>query len=316
MESSLLVSAEPPFRDTPATGVTLLDDRDRGVEARRVGPYDRRHHMARRRQRRLGRLTASNPALAASEGGVSAVLLDRTVVAYPETVALARALVTLPRAAPRDTPHQAADTRRRTRALAHIADHLELPRLVVAPDDLLWARLHHHNPAWPVTTGVPMRADTHLGPPTPTPRNPRGYLTTHQYINEKTRIVLTKPRNPRPPPPDPPRETPATTTRNHQPTRRTPNQHTKPQTSHPPTPPLKCSATNYGTVPGGRRAARGRPRRRGRAALRTPRRDGRGDRGRLPRHPRPRTPGKRRPPPGADANLAGSSYREWLTTAS
>ncbi|MFF7250051.1 hypothetical protein ACFZBU_39885 [Embleya sp. NPDC008237] len=103
--------------------------------------------MARRRQGRLGRLTAGNPALTATDGGVSAVLLARTVVTYPETVALARALTTLPHRVPRDTPHEARYARRHTRALEHIAGHLELPRLVVPPDDLLWARLHHHNPA-------------------------------------------------------------------------------------------------------------------------------------------------------------------------
>ncbi|MFE3205704.1 hypothetical protein [Embleya sp. NPDC059237] len=106
--------------------------------------YDRGHHMARRWQQRLVRLTADNPTLTATDGGVSAALLARTVVTYPETVALARALVTLPRAVSRIPRGPAAY--RHARALAHIADRLELPRLLVPPDDLLWARLHHHNP--------------------------------------------------------------------------------------------------------------------------------------------------------------------------
>jgi len=106
--------------------------------------YDRGRHMARRWQSRLGRLTADNPALTATSG-VSAALLARPVVTYPETVALARALVALPRAVSR-TPRGPA-AYRHARALEHIADRLELPRLVVPPDDLLWARLHHHNPA-------------------------------------------------------------------------------------------------------------------------------------------------------------------------
>jgi hypothetical protein len=109
--------------------------------------YDRGHHLARRWQGRLGRLTAGNPALVATGGGVSAVLLGRGVVTYPETVALARALTTLPHPVSRDTHRGPGHAWRHTRALEHIAGRLELPRLVVAPDDLLWARLHHHNPA-------------------------------------------------------------------------------------------------------------------------------------------------------------------------
>ncbi|MYS80923.1 hypothetical protein [Embleya scabrispora] len=58
--------------------------------------------MARRRQERLGRLTAGNPAPAATGGGASAVLLARAVVTHPETVALARAFTTLPRPLSRD----------------------------------------------------------------------------------------------------------------------------------------------------------------------------------------------------------------------
>ncbi|OPC76478.1 hypothetical protein B4N89_46450 [Embleya scabrispora] len=101
--------------------------------------------MARRRQARLGRLTAGNPTLTATRGGVSAALLARTVVTYPETVALARALVTLPRTVSRIPRGPAAY--RHARALEHIAERLELPRLAVPPDDLLRARLHHHGPA-------------------------------------------------------------------------------------------------------------------------------------------------------------------------
>ncbi|WP_126640970.1 hypothetical protein [Embleya hyalina] len=85
-----------------------------------------------------------NPTLTAT-GSVSAALLARTVVTHPETVALARALVTLPRAVSRTPCVPAAY--RHARALEHIAEHLELPRLVVPPDDLLWARLHHHGSA-------------------------------------------------------------------------------------------------------------------------------------------------------------------------
>ncbi len=88
----------------------------------------------------MGRLTAGNPALAASGGGVSAVLLTRAVVTYPETVALARALTTLGGAPTRGAAPDTAG------AVAHIAGHLGLARLVVAPDDLLWARLHHRPP--------------------------------------------------------------------------------------------------------------------------------------------------------------------------
>ncbi|MGW9210955.1 hypothetical protein ACWGR4_28695 [Embleya sp. NPDC055664] len=63
------------------------------------------------------------------------------MVTYPETVTLARALVTLPRAVSR-TPRGPA-AYRHAQALEHIAERLELPRLLVPPDDLLWARLHH-----------------------------------------------------------------------------------------------------------------------------------------------------------------------------
>ncbi len=173
---------------------------------------DRGHHLARRRQSRLGRLTAGNPAPAATDGGVSPVLLARGVVTYPETVALARAFTTLPHPAPRDTPHGPAHAWRHTRALAHIAGHLELPRLTVAPDDLLWARLHHHNPARPAARGQsptpakhqatrPIRpANTHLGHPrTDTPRpekNPQMPYdaSIHQRENHNSSHETTKPQ--------------------------------------------------------------------------------------------------------------------------
>ncbi|MFE5334031.1 TniQ family protein [Embleya sp. NPDC056575] len=136
----------------------LAQHRDATVAYARAGAvvtrwYDRGHHLARRRQGRLGRLTWGNPALATTDRGVPAVLLGRSVVTYPETVALARAFTTLPRPVSRDTPHE---------------------------------RAYAYRPA-------------------------------------------------KPPPPQP-----ATT-----PTRWIPNQHTKPQTRHQPTPPPQRSATEH-----------------------------------------------------------------------
>ncbi|WP_329059388.1 hypothetical protein OG511_42360 [Streptomyces sp. NBC_01453] len=74
-------------------------------------------------------------------GNASSALLTRDLVIYPETVALARALATLP-----NRPHRTIDD-----ALSLIAHRLNLTRLTPSANDPLRVFLTHtrHRPATP-----------------------------------------------------------------------------------------------------------------------------------------------------------------------
>ncbi|WP_406011696.1 TniQ family protein [Streptomyces sp. NBC_00984] len=97
--------------------------------------YDHQQHLTGRWQHRLGRLVAGNTHLGRA-GTASAVLLARDLVTYPETVALARTLATLPHT-------------RRTRTgdlLGVIAHRLKLDTLTPTTSDPLTVYLTHARP--------------------------------------------------------------------------------------------------------------------------------------------------------------------------
>ncbi|MEU7697589.1 hypothetical protein [Streptomyces sp. NPDC039028] len=94
--------------------------------------YDHQHHLTHRWHTRLTRLSAVNPRLTTTLSA-SPALLTRDLVIYPETIALARALATLPNRPHRDTGN----------ALNLIAHRLGLPRLASNANDPLRAFLTH-----------------------------------------------------------------------------------------------------------------------------------------------------------------------------
>lgn len=94
--------------------------------------YDHQQHLTHRWHTRLNQLCATNPHLATT-GSASPALLARDLVTYPETVALARALATLP-----NRPHRTTDG-----ALNLIAHRLGLPRLTPNANDPLRSFLTH-----------------------------------------------------------------------------------------------------------------------------------------------------------------------------
>ncbi len=94
--------------------------------------YDHQQHLTHRWHTRLTPLIADSPHLATT-GSASPALLTRDLVTYPETVALARALATLPNRPHRDTGN----------ALNLIAHRLGLPRLPLNANDPLHAFLTH-----------------------------------------------------------------------------------------------------------------------------------------------------------------------------
>ncbi|MDX3527741.1 TniQ family protein [Streptomyces sp. ID05-39B] len=94
--------------------------------------YDHQQHLAHRWRQRLTRLCATNPHLTTT-GNASPALLTRDLVSYPETVAIARILATLP-----DRPHRTTDD-----ALSLIAHRLGLPRLASNANDPLRVFLTH-----------------------------------------------------------------------------------------------------------------------------------------------------------------------------
>ncbi|MFJ8670155.1 TniQ family protein [Streptomyces sp. NPDC093600] len=94
--------------------------------------YDHQQHLTHRWHTRLNQLIATNPHLTATSSA-SPALLTRDLVTYPETVALARALATLP-----SQPHRTIDD-----ALSLIAHRLKLPRLASNASDPLRAFLTH-----------------------------------------------------------------------------------------------------------------------------------------------------------------------------
>ncbi|MGW6713423.1 hypothetical protein ACWF9X_02445 [Streptomyces globisporus] len=94
--------------------------------------YEHQHHLTHRWHTRLNQLIADSPHLATT-GSASPALLTRDLVTYPETVALARALATLPNRPHRDTGN----------ALNLIAHRLGLPRLPLNANDPLHAFLTH-----------------------------------------------------------------------------------------------------------------------------------------------------------------------------
>ncbi|MEU0596542.1 MULTISPECIES: TniQ family protein [Streptomyces] len=94
--------------------------------------YDHQQHLTHRWRQRLPRLCAANPHLTTA-GSASPALLTRDLVTYPETVALARALATLPSR----QHHNTDDT------LALIARRLGLTRLTPSANDPLRACLTH-----------------------------------------------------------------------------------------------------------------------------------------------------------------------------
>lgn len=93
--------------------------------------YDHDQHLAHRWHRRLNQLCTANPHLPTA-GSASPTLLTRDLVTYPETVALARTLTTLP-----NQPHDASDV------LTHIAHRLNLTRITPSANDPLRAFLTH-----------------------------------------------------------------------------------------------------------------------------------------------------------------------------
>ncbi|QTD95794.1 TniQ family protein [Streptomyces cyanogenus] len=92
--------------------------------------YDHEKHLNYRWHRRLNQLCEANPHLT-STGSASPALLTRDLVIYPETVALARALATLP-----NRPHRTTND-----ALILIACRLGLARLTPNANDPLRAFL-------------------------------------------------------------------------------------------------------------------------------------------------------------------------------
>lgn len=94
--------------------------------------YDHQQHLTHRWHTRLTRLCATNPHLTTT-GNASPALLTRDLVTYPETVALARILATLP-----NRPHRTTDD-----ALSLIAHRLGLPRLASNANDPLRVFLTH-----------------------------------------------------------------------------------------------------------------------------------------------------------------------------
>ncbi|MGC5008748.1 hypothetical protein [Streptomyces sp. DT203] len=93
--------------------------------------YDHEQHLAHRWHTRLNQLCATNPHLPTARSA-SPTLLTRDLVTYPETVALARTLATLP-----NRPHDASDV------LTHIAHRLSLARMTPSANDPLRAFLTH-----------------------------------------------------------------------------------------------------------------------------------------------------------------------------
>ncbi|MFF8919354.1 TniQ family protein [Streptomyces sp. NPDC015032] len=106
--------------------------------------YDQQTHLTNRWQHRLKRLTDANPHAAPT--GRSWALYARTLVTYPETITLARALAQArlpdqPRQGPLPATHPAI-----TAFLHHTAHQLHLPRLAPPPTDLLWTWIHQARP--------------------------------------------------------------------------------------------------------------------------------------------------------------------------
>lgn len=94
--------------------------------------YDHQQHLTHRWHTRLNQLCATNPHLTTTHSA-SPALLARDLVTYPETVALARALATLPNRPHHDTGN----------ALSLIAHRLGLPRLAPNANDPLRVFLTH-----------------------------------------------------------------------------------------------------------------------------------------------------------------------------
>ncbi|MEU2556826.1 hypothetical protein ABZ589_35035 [Streptomyces sp. NPDC013313] len=94
--------------------------------------YDHQQHLTHRWHTRLGRLCATNPHLTTT-GSATAALLARDLVTYPETVALARTLATLPNR-PQCTTND---------AITLIAHRLNLDRLTPNANDPLRVFLTH-----------------------------------------------------------------------------------------------------------------------------------------------------------------------------
>ncbi|MEU8686441.1 TniQ family protein [Streptomyces sp. NPDC048611] len=94
--------------------------------------YDHQQHLTHRWRMRLNQLCATNPHLTTA-GSASPALLTRDLVIYPETVALAGALATLP-----NRPHSTAND-----ALTLIACRLGLTRLPPNANDPLRVFLTH-----------------------------------------------------------------------------------------------------------------------------------------------------------------------------
>ncbi|MFD4866226.1 hypothetical protein [Streptomyces sp. NPDC058412] len=107
--------------------------------------HDHQRYLTSRWHHRLDRLMAANAHLN-RPGNASAVLLARALVTYPETVALAHTLATLPRPA---RPHENRTTAPgATRGAAHdaltvIAHRLQLPTPTPTSSDPLHAYLTH-----------------------------------------------------------------------------------------------------------------------------------------------------------------------------
>ncbi|GEC10511.1 hypothetical protein SSP24_81660 [Streptomyces spinoverrucosus] len=94
--------------------------------------YDHQQHLTHRWRPRLNQLCEANLHLT-STGSASPALLTRDLVIYPETVALARALATLP-----NRPHRTTND-----ALTLIACRLGLARLTPNANDPLRVFLTH-----------------------------------------------------------------------------------------------------------------------------------------------------------------------------
>ncbi|MDQ1013426.1 hypothetical protein QFZ82_007994 [Streptomyces sp. V4I23] len=94
--------------------------------------YDHQQHLTHRWHTRLGQLCATNPHLTTT-GSASSALLTRDLVIYPETVALARSLATLP-----SRPHHDTND-----ALTLIAHRMNLDRLTPNANDPLRVFLTH-----------------------------------------------------------------------------------------------------------------------------------------------------------------------------
>ncbi|MBL1090475.1 hypothetical protein JK360_13875, partial [Streptomyces sp. 9-7] len=97
--------------------------------------YDHQQHLTHRWHTRLHQLCATTPHLTTA-GNASPALLTRDLITYPETVALARALATLP-----NRPHRTTND-----ALALIACRLGLARLTPNANDPLRVFLTQHTP--------------------------------------------------------------------------------------------------------------------------------------------------------------------------